>query len=1565
MSWKRSRFTAAGIAAACGLTMLAGVSLLAAPAVPTLHIEGLRLQNVPDPANPGASSIQALVDVYVSDVPRLTGGALRLGYTGDYWEPSRIADNSLYTDHATESTFFSTNPDLYGGAADPFLFENERVKSEVDVTGSALVLGFNLKSALELTDQPGDKIEIHEWDQGTGEVTPFTYIDAEEKLLLGTLSFRVNPAGLEAMTGDTPLDTLLDKSALSAAWENAIMFPRKAESGAGASGNAALNGWTLGFLDVAGDGEAKSINYDGDRMIDGNNSPASNLHLKYEIPDVIVGVEAAQKEVVINAYQAYTDATPGDLAAALQRYSSAVRLTYPNGDMRDEAMFWGDDVMTVKDNNTGRLYQFRYTSGGYTFQEVDAGGNVLNANADGDYDPTGGDYTVTQFYHYVENDENGDPVNKTYPSPVTVHLTVIPVKVIGFTAEDLQKSYKIDDPNLPDDCEKLELPREGRLVFDTVLSGTIPAMPLTTWTNGTNTLPVTNMSLLTGLHGSTQVNWPVTPADIAGNVGVGTYGFTCADPTQGAIRAAHPWATVTTGYTVEALRAIKPDSAVKREYVATAEVDGPTGIQTITVRSADGSQMLSSTFTIYRPDGVKVDPAWFVGSGSGILSPGGAHITSPVDVGYQIQTYPGDTTTGNWPVNAADRETTRRHINLGGYFTVVVNEGVYGMSDPIKVYQPRRQNAYLYNYNSGATTVDKPEFDFTGHKAGLYPFHSYSTLPDTVVLPLDCGYIVHTRYDGVTGGEPGQVRSFAVDQWTAVSPAPAAAVPYWPANSVVTYGEDLFSDHSYGSGFGLVENPDKRKVKMLVETDEQTDPPVESLLLTYEGAPAPSNILELADGQVGTVVFDTVQEGYAYKQEFELTLTNNGTTDIHGIYVDAMLGAVEDPNPDGEQHFEIIKPPATDLAPGGSTTFIISYVLGLEKNTYVDDIYVGTASGLTKTFIARFKVVDGKLYKLTVQPFPEDGAMGNGGAVTGIVAGVYDATPVGGSLQEHDPVWICVKPKDGYELKKDPVTGNYQVYYMDENANKVYLTPYVPAGTADAPGEGEMLFSLPGDMPARDTVVYVEFFEPILSKLRLSDLEAYADENYTDNPPNVGNPFFTPPYQQIMYDLTDPTYQTTGFDQDHFDYLVVIPVEDDHSGLKLTLYDITVPYEVIGAPYSSETPVLNQVITPDVIVKLDDPGQTEIINERGTVGSTSATPPDPNPSPSVFQRGFESPDPGKRRTATITISYYDGIERYEREYKVTFVRQTEVPEHTFAYGNTPYGMIMNAANIADADKAAAKEAYDKQNRFTDTYTPTKAFGLREYIYWPQAWEREYPDWPSNWGERNLDRNDHALVAYAGEAFDDPGVKEILDSTGAKIEDQTLKRSVEVALLDPNGTTAQYTTPGTTAGRFNGTRTAVIQLSDLVMNGDTAPLDRLTELVDWEAVEGETIRPGIYALKYTFTDFDGAQRSFTRPLVILNHLGDVDASGGPAVELDYDAGDGGDGSDVNALHQRIAEPWRLGDITDVVNYPDYDKAVYRYRICDVNDDSHINYIDANRIQNEAALTDFYRPVDYIG
>lgn len=1552
MAKKFDRLAAAGIALLCGASVLTGVGLLAGTPEPTIHVEGMRLQNVLN--GDGTTSIQALVDVYASDIETLTAGSIVLKYNSKYWQPSRMADNTVYSASVTESTFFETNPDLYAGTIDPFLFENQNIRTEVDVMGETLVLGFNLKSPSALPDLPGDKIEVYS-NAAAGTVGGRTYlaINAKDKLKLGTFSFWVDPGALEEMTTKAlpPQNEKWITMATLAAGQNDIMHPTQKTPGLTSS---VQTPWTISYLNKDDPDDIHNEQYDT------AGAPISHFHTKYEIPDVIVKVEAAEKEVEINAYQAYTDATPADIAASLQRYSSAVRLTYPNGDLRDEAMFWGNDVMTIEDNNSGRIYEFKYDAfapNGYTFVEVDATGAVLpNPDPEGDYDPTHGDYTVKQYYTYVE-----DLVTKVYPTPVTVHLVVTPVKVIGITADNLEKSYKISDPLLPDDCVKLELPRDGRLVFDTVLSGTIPTMPLTTWTNGTNTLPVSSMNLLEGSNGGPiPVNWPasvpVPPADIAAGTGVGSYDFTCADPTQAAIQAAHPWATVDDSYVVEAVRTIKPDTASDREYIAEAVVDNTTGIQTITVRNRDGVTPLlgSSTFEVYRPDGVKVEPSWFA-STSLPTSLGGAHTARPNNAGMEflIYTDPGDTTSGAYPNSTAERETCRRHINLGGYFTVVVTEGVYGRSDPIRVYQPRRQNAYLYNYTvdeasastGGLVDPNRMEFDFTGHKAGLYPFHLSSVLPNTVVLPLDCGYTVHTRYDGVTGAEPGEVRTFTVGSWTAAAAPSGKTAPNWTSGDIVTYGPSQFSDHSYGGGFGLVENPLNREAKVKVEPDDETTLPIESLRLTYEGAPAPSNILELTNGEVGTVAFDTQKEGYPYKQEFELTLTNDGTTDIHGIYIDALLGPSLKNPPEG-QHFEIVKPPATDLAPGASTTFIITYILGLEKGLYVDDIYIGTSGGLTKTFIARFKVVDGTLYKLTVQPRPEDGSMGNGGAVVGVDGGIYDPTPVGSYLEETDPVWIKVKPLDEYAIK-ELTPGVPEVYYWD-NGTKVYLTPYIPSGTGDQPGLGEQLFYFPGGMPPHDLTIYVDFYEPIPSKLRLSDLTAYADETSAS--------CITPPNQQIMYDLTDTTYGTTGFTQDHTDYLVVIPVDADYSGLKLTLYDIVVPNEVIGPPC-----VANTIIQPDVHIQLDDPGATVVLDEKGWVGSTHAVPP---ATPTDHSTVFKSPDPGQARTATITISYFDGTTLHERtdKYKVTFVRRTEVPIHTFAYGNTPYGMIMNAANIAAADKAAAKLAYDVNDRFTvSAYTPNKAAvageELTDYIYWPQAWQGTELAWPADWGERNLDRNDYALVVYVDQAFDDPGLQELRNSTGALVTGQTLSRSVEVTLLDPNGVSVTMPTnpaDNTVADRFNGTETVEIDLGGLVMNSDgSASRTTVNALVNWETAEGKTIRPGIYALKYTFVDFDGASRSFTRPLVVLRHLGDVDAN--DIVEW----------QDSDYIRQRVVLPGMLADDIGVTNYTDDDKALYRYRICDVNNDSHINNIDANRIQNETALTDFYRPVDYIG
>lgn len=1591
MKKRLNRLTSAVAALAVGLVAVVGVALMSATPEPTLHVEGLELKNVLN--SDGTTSIQALVNVYASDMPTVFSGSMELKYNMDYWEPSKIVDNSRYGNVASvsESSFFRTNPELYAGTTDPFLFVNREIRTEVDLKNGLLVLSFNLKPMALLPDMEGDKIEKLKLDaSGSGIYSERPYINAKEKTLLGTLSFWVNPAHLDKMTAEgvergpalrntTGLNTL--KQGKTAGTEN-IMFPT-VEDSENLSSKIEYP-WTINFFDVSQPNDIKETYYDISTK-----TPSSYFHLKYDIPDVIVKAEAAAKDVTINAYQAYTDASAADLAAALTRYSSAVRLTYPDGDLRDEAMFWGkdkDNAMTVVDNtpgsvNNGKIYEFWYDAaapGGFVFREVDGSGSVLNADARNDYDPTHGEYTIKQYYHYEENGEK-----KTYPAPITVELTVTPVKVIDFTADDLKRSYKIDDPNLPDEIGKLELPEEGKLVFDTVLSGTIPAIPLTTWTNNGTTLTATTaMNTLTETGGA--VTWPTTPAQIAGNIGVGDYEFICADPTQTLIKQLHPWATVQNSYTVKTTRTILPDSATTVDYKVEATVDDLTGIQIIQIWRQDGLAMQpGSTFEVYRPDGVYVDPDWFA-STTTPTHPGGAHTVQQNGLTeYDIYTDPGSDSIhpANPTDDPAQRETTRRHINLGGYFTVVVHEPGFTQSDPIRAYQRRRQNVYLYNYNLPTGTAinpinpDRNVFDFTGHKAGLYPFHTYSTLPNTVVLPLDCGYIVDTRYDGVTGAEPGEVRTFTVDSWTASAASNGAHIPNWTTGDVVTHGPSQFSNRSYASGFGLVENglSPKRVVKMLVEVDDETTPVTEGLRLTYEGAPAPSNILKHGNGEVKTVAFDTEREGYGYKQEFELTLTNTGTTDIHGIYIDTLFGHQNDP---GKQHFEIIKPPATDLAPGASTTFVITYVLGLPKSTgllpdktYVDNIHIGTAGGTTKDFIARFKVVDGKLYRLTVQPRPEDGSMGDGGAVTGVVSGTFDATPVGSKLMETDPVWILVKPLDEYAIK-ELTPGVPEVYYYDaaNGGQKTYLTPYTPTGTGDKPPEGEFLFQLPGGMPPQDTVVYVDFYEPIPSKLRLSDLKAYADQTYNDMIAPPINPFFTLPYEQTMYDMTDPTYGTTGFDPDHTEYLVVIPAEADYSGLELTLYDILVTHEVIGAPYSTDTPVLNTVIQPDVHIQLDDVGQTVVLDEKGYVGNVADGT---HPTPTTHKVAFQSPDPGKAKTATITVSYYDGTTLHERDdkYKVKFVRRTEVPVHTFAYGNTPFGMIMNADNIPVGDKEAAKESYLLHDRFTEArYTPTKATvageELTEYIYWPEAWEGAAPNWPEDWGERNLDRNDYALVAYVGEDFRDPGIRELLDSTGKKVASQDLKRSVEVTLLDDSGTSvSNVTDPGDnfTADRFNGTDTVVIPLADLSLNsGGIGAANTLDELTAWETTNGRTIRPGIYALQYEFVDFDGATRSFTRPLVILRHLGDINAT----VE-EGNSTNRADGEDYEDIQLRIIEPYRLADHIDVLNYPDWDKTVYRYRICDVNNDRNINNINAIRILNEETLTDFYRPVDYIG
>ena len=61
-----------------------------------------------------------------------------------------------------------------------------------------------------------------------------------------------------------------------------------------------------------------------------------------------------------------------------------------------------------------------------------------------------------------------------------------------------------------------------------------------------------------------------------------------------------------------------------------------------------------------------------------------------------------------------------------------------------------------------------------------------------------------------------------------------------------------------------------------------------------------------------------------------------------------------------------------------------------------------------------------------------------------------------------------------------------------------------------------------------------------------------------------------------------------------------------------------------------------------------------------------------------------------------------------------------------------------------------------------------------------------------------------------------------------------------------------------------------------------------------------------------------------------------------------------------IQNRVADP--LGD-TAAASFPDW--RLYRYRVCDVNNDRNINNIDANKLYYGVdQIVPYYKPTDYI-
>lgn len=883
------------------------------------------------------------------------------------------------------------------------------------------------------------------------------------------------------------------------------------------------------------------------------------------------------------------------------------------------------------------------------------------------------------------------------------------------------------------------------------------------------------------------------------------------------------------------------------------------------------------------------------------------------------------------------------------------------------------------------------------------------------------------RWQHIEGNDTGPVPPDS-PPWATPVPAasPSPAVP----GEIVTYGEDLFERSYEYSGFGTVTNPNTstitgypvelqdRKAKIKVEVQDplplpSDDPANWELTLTYEQTG--DNITEYTDGQVKRVTFDNKMEGYTYQQVVTLTVTNTGNRDIRGLYIDI-------PNTPKGPCFRLVTPPPTSLAVGASATFQLSYIQGLTEGDYQDifttePIHIwhdnsGPADDgkapetlpgqVDEGFEAVLKVTKTRPYRVTVVVHPnldETGTivkpMGDGWLVEGITtdSGTDSYSGVLGAnvYEMNKRFWVLTQPEDEYSLitMNDGGTPRVWVYYIrDDDATKtrVYLNEYNAGGpnagfgvaddsfvTQDNP---ERLFW--GEMPDGSVTVHVHYYEPLLSKLRLSDLHAYAWDQQSEavlKPAPIPaaaweeNPASTALFDSLSYERplnvhnSDGTYSEILFKPEEDEYIVFLEPsvsgKDNFCGVSIALRDLVTHINGIG---DTDTPVQenNVDIYPSVRMILDDAPGTIVCDDSPGI---TVPPPSTDGPTTHHSAAFNAPLDNDAATSiaqtTVTINIsYDGTtlippEGYEsRTYKVRFVRRMEdgKAKHIALPGNSPYGMIENDSTITD--KAGAKATFDVNNRFdfsNTAHTPHQATELKN-VYWPEAWE----------GGVNYDKDVTALFVYAGQEFYDSGVKNIYNNAGDYIDGIEVSRSLEYVKLD--------TTQTTPWDRFSGTATGVIDLGAVPAVNGEIPGDTITlatggvsasydGMVD-ALVSMDDIRPGIYQLKYTYKDYDGSTDIyFTRPLIVLTPNGDVDAD---KTVTDVDRV-----SIQQRFNQDKALPYELATTV----YSEADELVYKYRVVDANNDRNINNIDAGMIRKvttllpTAKLTEFYRPTEY--
>lgn len=1451
---------------------------------PTLSFEGARIQVVEDAS--GETSVQLLFDVCIRYTPMTDGVQFALNYNTKYLQASNYATNEPIKDMTSSKPAFQMAPGLYridtnnDGIADTDFDPLEYGDSNryfVDAAYGTIYMYLYADRSIDVAAQGG--VGLTQVRTGESE-TPEYYnvFNAEDKLVLGTISFRVvDPDLMPEITKrfDNLTDLLFEQNhakdvtdAAATESDRLIYFDSKG------TGDEGRGPWGIGVCeprpDSGMDYAHKTIN---DYDAHGTVSSLAQAAFTYRFPKTIIKARAAEAELTINAYQAYTDGHVSDVDAALQKYSPAITVTYSDGSEGNFIMPW---------NRTGAAVDGLPWTATVVHDQNDASHPVVVDGTPGtdeiSYDPTASrykpdnqHYLVEKDFCYEEADFNGTMQKKTFPVPIKVDLTVTPITLIDVTANDLHRSYLLKNElvagNLAvQSAGDLKLPNQARLVTDVPAGGNTLTMNIPGWSHpqtysdgstrywpSDNTAPavgtgieIVNLWKDTAADETTgaYLHWP-TAADLMvaadpwptiengtylGSNRAGVYTFKMAesyggaptDFTRAAIQAAYPWLTVPKErYAIEdATRTIVwnddptkpdvPDMVDTSNYKVTWEktVTAANGQPELTLRveKKNGSESLDlpkdSIFRIKLPDGVELGigalkdvtpdlPDWFADND-------GSYTPTPVtDLGeyhnargFDLVTNPGNPTSGSY---GSERESLRRHINLGGWFYVAVKEMDHDdasketlWSDFIPVYVGPRPNEY----------TEHKVYNFIGDNAGLYPWPG--GVSTTVILPpgtynpveINAGktaiepvydpagsttrkverYGVSTTYDGATGAQPGELHTFTV-----VSPWSKSGPEKIGDHNVVTYGANHFLDNALYPAFGrvlnLVEDRKADPVNYLpnaytatIRTEKEEPRELrEKIILEYVSTNGGEPSYNTDGTNVTNVIFEPRTQGYTLRQDYTLVLRNIGDVDISGLSIDTLndlpgnpvYDKSRDSNPAGG-HFEILKPPASFLPAGESTTFVISYVYDLEAEgsipvDYRDKIFITSNNRHTLPagptvaggdylldFDAQFQVTDSGIHRVTVRVIPPVGTDQEGNVVpmpfgtAGVIVG-ETSDGLGGTTMntaagptaftQGNKVYILVSPTDEYT--------RFDVTAVDSTGTSLRIDKY--NGTATVPDGHEVYVFT---MPDYDTTVTVIFQEPVSSKLRLGDLRVYASKDKTNHYPHtetttsdrtiwdstkdqyeqrIWQKSFTDSERDTaagytqddgkdLYLMTQGTAYKPDFDSQVNQYLVVLPADADWSQVEADLRKVEYIFNTANGDPITNQPLTGIVVqmtlydTKDVLEMLDinSPTNTDIYprNYESTnyPGWHTGETNGPTTHTSI---PFLSPNPGDSKYVRVRLSYTEGGVTVYRAYYIELHRKPGQVDAELNYGNSPYGMIMNDPRITA--KNGAKTAFVNNN----------------------------------------------------------------------------------------------------------------------------------------------------------------------------------------------------------------------------------------------------------------------------